>query len=70
MELSILAPLPANPSAPKTPCMIMLLRVYLYSKTESNVKLTVPRCYHGTQFNNLVELYMNFTYNSISGHYT
>lgn len=31
------------------------LRIYFYSNTESKVKLTVPRYYHGTQFNNLVE---------------
>lgn len=52
MELSILPPLPANPSVPKTSCMMM---IYFYSNTESIVKLAVPRCYHGTQFDNLVK---------------
>lgn len=31
------------------------IRAYFYSNTGSNVKLTVPRYYRGTQFNNLVE---------------
>lgn len=30
-------------------------RAYFYSNTESNVNLTFPRYYGGTQFNNLVE---------------
>lgn len=62
MEFSILPPLPASPSVPKTPCVMMLLRVYFHSNTESNVKLTLPRCYHGTHFNNLVEELITFIY--------
>lgn len=49
------SPTASNPLSAKKPCMMMLLRIYFYSNTESNVKLTVPRNYHGTQFNNLVE---------------
>lgn len=31
------------------------MRAYFYRNTESNLKLTVPKYYHGTKFNNLVE---------------